>query len=285
MKPPPFSFLAPTSLAGVVEAMTAHGDDARILAGGQSLVPLMNMRLARPEVVVSINRCDELDFVEVTDTHVAIGALVRQVDAETHPLIRAECPLLVDALSYVGLPATRNRGTVCGILAHCDPLAELPAVALVLEADLVLTSASGERRVAAEDFFVADMTTSIEPGEVISSVEFTRQDPGEHCAFLEVTNGGHAWPLGGVALRWAITDGVCTMARVAAFGVGSVAQRLTGAETELVGSDLGPAAVASAVAAARAAVDPTSDIHADADYRRHFVGVLLERGLGQEASS
>ena len=130
MKPPPFSFVAPTSLAGVVDAMATHGDDARILAGGQSLVPLMNMRLARPDVVVSINRCDELDFVEVTDTRVAIGALVRQIDAERHPSIGSECPLLVDALKHVGLPATRNRGTVCGILAHCDPLAELPAVAM-----------------------------------------------------------------------------------------------------------------------------------------------------------
>ncbi len=285
MKPPPFSFVAPTSLAGVVEAMAAHGDDARILAGGQSLVPLMNMRLARPDVVVSINRCDELDFVEVTDTHVAIGALVRQIDAERHASIGTECPLLVDALKHVGLPATRNRGTVCGILAHCDPLAELPAVALVLEAELVLTSAGGERRVAAEDFFVTEMTTSIEPGEIISSVEFIRQDPSEHSAFLEITNGGHAWPVGGVALRWAVTDGVCTMAHLAAFGVGSVAQRLTGAENELVGSDLGPEAIATAAIAARSEVDPTGDIHADADYRRHFVGLLLERGLTQGVSS
>ena len=279
MKPAPFSFVAPESLDEVVQALAEHGDDAQILAGGQSLVPLMNLRLARPEVVVSINRCHELDYIRLVDDRLVIGALVRQIDAETSPLVQAECPLLAKALPHVGLPATRNRGTVCGSLAHCDPLAELPAVALALEADLVLTSAAGERRVPAHDFFVAEMTTCIEPGEVVSAVTFARQDPSERSAVREVSNGGHVFPVGGVALRWASSEGVCTMARIAAFGVGSVAQRLDDAESALVGSDLGPAAIAAAVAAARSEVDPTGDIHADAGYRRHLVGVLLERGL------
>ena len=262
--------------------MAEHGDDAQILAGGQSLVPLMNLRLARPEVVVSINRCHELDYIRLVDDRLVIGALVRQIDAETSPLVQAECPLLAKALPHVGLPATRNRGTVCGSLAHCDPLAELPAVALALEAEVVLTSAAGERRVPAHDFFVAEMTTCIEPGEVVSAVTFVRQDPGERSAVGEISNGGHVFPVGGVALRWASSDGICTMARIAAFGVGSVAQRLGDAESALVGSDLGPAAIAATVAAARSEVDPTGDIHADADYRRHLVGVLLERGLLEE---
>ena len=279
MKPAPFSFVAPESLDAVVRALAEYGDDARILAGGQSLVPLMNLRLARPEVLVSINRCHELDYIRVSNDRLVVGALVRQIDAETDSLVEAECPLLAKALPHVGLPATRNRGTVCGSLAHCDPLAELPAVALALEADLVLTSAAGERRVPAHDFFVADMTTSIEPGEVVSAVTFKRQDRGERSALAEVSNGGHVFPVGGVALRWASVDGVCTMARIAAFGVGSVAQRLIDAEGALVGSDLGPAAIAAAVAAARSAVNPTGDIHADAEYRRHLVGVLVERGL------
>ena len=282
MKPAPFSFVAPESLDEVVRALAEHGDDAQILAGGQSLVPLMNLRLARPEVVVSINRCRELDYIRLEDDRLVVGALVRQIDAETSPLVRAECPLLAAALPHVGLPATRNRGTVCGSLAHCDPLAELPAVALALEAEVVLTSAVGERRVPAHDFFVAEMTTCIEPGEVVSAVSFARQDPGERSAVREISNGGHVFPVGGVALRWASSDGVCTMARIAAFGVGSVAQRLVDAESALVGSDLGPAAIAATVAAARGEVNPTGDIHADADYRRHLVGVLLERGLLEE---
>jgi len=186
---------------------------------------------------------------------------------------------LAKALPHVGLPATRNRGTVCGSLAHCDPLAELPAVALALEADLVLTSASGDRVVPAADFFVTDLTTSIEPEEVVAAVRFKRQDPGERSALLEITNGGHSFAVGGVAMRWAMAEGACTMARMAAFGVGSVAQRLVAAEAQLVGSDLGTVAVAAAAALAREEVSPTGDIHADADYRRHFVGVLLERGL------
>ncbi len=282
MKPAPFSFVAPESLDEVVRTLAEHGDDAQILAGGQSLVPLMNLRLARPEVVVSINRCHELDYIRLVDDRLVIGALVRQIDAETSPLVQAECPLLAKALPHVGLPATRNRGTVCGSLAHCDPLAELPAAALALEAEMVLTSAAGERRVPAHDFFVAEMTTCIEPGEVVSAVTFARQDPSERSAVREVSNGGHVFPVGGVALRWASSDGICTMARIAAFGVGSVAQRLRDAERALVGSDVGPAAIAAAVAAARSEVDPTGDIHADADYRRHLVGVLLERGLLEE---
>ncbi|WP_419922938.1 FAD binding domain-containing protein [Candidatus Poriferisodalis sp.] len=279
MKPAQFSFVAPESLDAVVRALAEYGDDARILAGGQSLVPLMNLRLARPEVLVSINHCQELDYIALSNDRLVVGALVRQIDAETDSLVEAECPLLAKALPHVGLPATRNRGTVCGSLAHCDPLAELPAVALALEAELVLTSAAGERRVPAQDFFVAEMTTSIETGEVISAVTFRRQDPSERSALAEVSNGGHVFPVGGVALRWASVDGVCTMARIAAFGVGSAAQRLIDAEGALVGSDLGPGAIAAAVAAARGAVNPTGDIHADAEYRRHLVGVLVERGL------
>lgn len=279
MKPAPFSFVAPETLDEVVAALAAHGEDARILAGGQSLVPLMNLRLARPEVLVSINRCGELDYIRLSDDRLVVGALVRQIDAETSPLVQAECPLLAKALRHVGLPATRNRGTVCGSLAHCDPLAELPAVALALEADLVLTSAAGERRVPAHDFFVADMTTCIEPGEIVSAVAFERQDPSERSALLEVSNGGNVFPVGGVALRWASAGGTCTLARIAAFGVGSVAQRLVDAEDALVGTDLGPTAIAASVAAARNAVNPTGDMHADAEYRRHLVGVLLERGL------
>ena len=279
MKPTPFSFVAPETLDEVVAALAAHGEDARILAGGQSLVPLMNLRLARPEVLVSINRCGELDYIRLSDDRLVVGALVRQIDAETSPLVQAECPLLAKGLRHVGLPATRNRGTVCGSLAHCDPLAELPAVALALEAELVLTSVAGERRVPAHDFFVADMTTCIEPGEIVSAVAFKRQDPSERSALLEVSNGGNVFPVGGVALRWASAGGTCTLARIAAFGVGSVAQRLVDAEDALVGTDLGPTAIAASVAAARNAVNPTGDMHADAEYRRHLVGVLLERGL------
>ena len=284
MKPAPFSFVAPETLDEVVQALAAHGDDARVLAGGQSLVPLMNLRLARPEVLVSINRCHELDYIRLSDDRLVVGALVRQIDAETSPLVRAECPLLATALPHVGLPATRNRGTVCGSLAHCDPLAELPAVALALEAELVLTSTAGERRVPAHDFFVADMTTCIEPGEVVSAVAFARQDPSELSDLEEISNGGNVFPVGGVALRWSSVDGVCAMARIAAFGVGSVAQRLVDAESALVGTEGGPEAIAAAVAAARSAVNPTGDMHADAEYRRHLVGVLLERGLVEGAS-
>lgn len=285
MKPAPFEFLAPSTLDEVVETLAEHGEEARILAGGQSLVPLMNLRLARPGVVVSINRCHELDYIRVDGDHLVIGALVRQIDAEMNALVRSECPLLAKALPYVGLPATKNRGTVCGSLAHCDPLSELPAVALALDAELVLTSADGDRIVRAEDFFVSELMTSILPGELVSAVRLRRQAPVERSAVHEITNGGHSFAVGGVVMRWAVTDGVCIMARIAAFGVGSVAQRLERSEAALVGSDLGADAVTESARSARDAIDPTGDIHADADYRRHFVGVLLERCLREGPTS
>ncbi len=278
MKPAPFDYCRPSTVTEALEALNST-ESSRVLAGGQSLIPAMNFRLTDVSLLVDIGNVAGLDAVACDPGGVTVGAAATQTQVLDHDGAASVVGGLRAALRHVGHLQIRNRGTVCGSLAHCDPLAELPAVALALEAELVLTSVAGERRVPAHDFFVADMTTCIEPGEIVSAVAFKRQDPSERSALLEVSNGGNVFPVGGVALRWASAGGTCAMARIAAFGVGSVAQRLVDAEDALVGTDLGPEAIAASVAAARNAVNPTGDMHADADYRRHLVGVLIERGL------
>ena len=259
--------------------MAAHGEDARILAGGQSLVPLMNLRMARPEMLVSINRCAELDFIRREDDCLVIGALVRQIDAERDATVQESCPLLAAALPYVGPAASRNRGTVCGSLAHADPTAELPAVALALDAEMIVVGNGGERRVAAAEFFLGELTTALEPDEVLSAVAFRRQQADEHSVFLEVGNRRHGFAVAGLALRWHMNDGTCDFARIAMIGAGATACRIPDAEQALIGNELDDAAISRAVDAVQSTVEPASDVHADADYRRHVLGVLLRRGL------
>ena len=264
--------------------MAAHGDDARVLAGGQSLVPLMNLRMARPEMLVSINRCIELEFIRREDDCLVIGALVRQIDAERDATVQESCPLLAAALPYLGPAASRNRGTVCGSLAHADPTAELPAVALALDAEMIIVGSGGERRVPAAEFFHGELTTALEPDEVLSAVVFRRQQEGEHSVFLEVGNRRHGFAVAGLALRWRMNGGTCEFARIAVIGAGATACRILDAEQALIGSDMDDATIFRAADAVHATVAPASDVHADAEYRRNVLGVLLRRGLkGQGA--
>lgn len=282
MKPAPFDFESPTNLAGVLNLLAAHGDDARILAGGQSLVPLMNLRMVQPAMLISINRCDDLDTISRQDDRLICGARVRQATAETNALVRQDCPLLAAALPHVGGQANRNRGTVCGSIAHADPLAELPAVALALDAEMHVASASGTRQIAAEDFFLGELDTALEPGEFLQAVGFRRQHADERSVFLELGNRKHGFAVAGLALRLAIANGHCTLARVAVMGGGPTVQRIAAAEAALEGSALDDTAIKASVAALRDAVKPPDDVHADADYRRQALGVLLDRALRTE---
>lgn len=282
MKPAPFEFHAPRDLVGVLDALATFGEDARVLAGGQSLVPLMNLRMVRPMALVSINGCDELDYIRVEDGRLVLGARVRQAQAEESALVGRECPLLAAALPYCGPQATRNRATVCGSLAHADPVAELPAVAAALDAEFEIAGKRGIRRIPAASFFVSELANSMEPGEMLAAVRFERAEAGERCAFLEVSNRRHGFAVAGVALRLRLdAGGRCSFARIAMIGAGPVASRITSAEEVLTGAVVGEAAIDAAAVAAVAAVRPPIDIHTDADYRRHVLGVLLKRALRQ----
>lgn len=282
MKPAPFKFFAPSSRDEALRLLGECGEDGRVLAGGQSLVPLMNMRMVQPEILVSINGCADLDYVSDDGDTIAVGALTRQAVAAENETITQQCPLLALCLPYVGGSASLNRGTVCGSLAHADPVAELPAVAVALDAGFRVSSTGGTRDVAADAFFVSELTTCLEPGEMLEAVSFPKADKDDRAAFVEVGNRKHGFALVAVAAQLKIdSEGACSAARLAAVGVGATAVRLRAAEESLVGEKASDAAFAAAAEAARNAVDPVDDFHADASYRRRVLGVLVTRALRQ----
>lgn len=280
MKPAPFDFRAPPDLAGALDILAEYGEGARILAGGQSLVPLMNLRMIRPDMLVSINDCADLDHVGVEDGRLAVGARVRQAQAEAMQLVQRECPLLAEALPFCGGQANRNRATICGSLAHADPLAELPAVALALDAEFEVASKSGKRRVSGAEFFVSELTNCMAPGEMLAAARFERAQPGEKHAFLEISNRRHGFAVAGVAVRLRLgADGRCAFVRIAMIGAGGGGVRAEAAEEALLGARPDEAAIVAAAKAAQSAMQPPSDAHADSEYRRHVLGVLLTRAL------
>ena len=280
MKPAAFDFHAPESKEEVLSLLATYGDDARLLAGGQSLVPLMNMRILRPGVIISLNRCRELAYLREEDDVVVCGAMIRQAEAEETDLVCEQVPLLAAALPYVGVRASRNRGTVCGSLAHADPLAELPSVAAALEAIFVITGPNGRREVTADEFFVSELATCIDTGEMLTEVRFPKTPSDGRDVFLEVGNRAHGFAVVGIAAYFEIaSDNRCAKARLAAMGMGATTVRLTETERALEGQLLSEDVVVAAVESAGDAVEPADDIHASADYRRHLAGVLVKRVL------
>ena len=277
MKPPPFLYLRPETEEGVLAALAEHGDEAKVLAGGQSLVPLLNFRLARPAVLIDLERVGSLRGIEPSGGVVAVGAMTRQADAERSGELRASCPVVGQALGWVGHLQIRNRGTVGGSIAHADPAAELPAVALALDAEMVVRRATGERTIPASVFFAGPFTTALEPEELLTEVRFPTT-PGARTVFLEFARRSGDFALAGVC---AVDRGTRDAPRVAlaAIGVGGSPVRLTAAEALLDGRPLTDEVVQEAGEAASAAVDPPSDLHADGAYRRELLGVLVRRAL------
>lgn len=280
MKPAKFEYFQPESLAEALELLSEHGPDSRILAGGQSLVPLMNMRILSPRVLIDINRCKELSYLREEDGVMVFGALTRQGDAEKSPLVAEKLPLMAAAMPHVGVRANRNFGTVCGSLAHSDPLAELCSVANALEARFVLASTRGQREVGAEEFFVGALTNCCEPDEMLAEVRMPIMRAGGRCAFLELANRAHGFAVAGLA-AWAEidADGRCRKARFAAMGAGESTQRLRAAEVAVEGETLNEDCIRAAGAAAIGEVEPSDDLHASAEYRANLIGTLVRRAL------
>jgi carbon-monoxide dehydrogenase medium subunit len=278
VKTAPFDYVAPPTLEGVLAVLEERGDDARVIAGGQSLVPLMAFRVADPALLVDLRRVDALCAWSENEGSVVAGAMVTQAMAQTLPAIH---PLVREAIPLIAHPQIRNRGTLGGSFAHADPAAELPAVAVALQAEIHVAGPAGERSIPAEDFFRTYFTTALEPGEVLTGVRFPVSRAGEGSAILEVSRRPGDFALAGVAVRVAIgSGGEVTDAAVVPFAVGDRPIRSPGAAAELVGVAPEPERVASAAQAVAAEVDPPSDMHAGAAYRRHAVGVLAERALG-----
>lgn len=278
MKPAPFLYFAPENREEVVALLVEHGDEARPLAGGQSLVPAMNFRLARPTALVDLNRVTELAWIADRGERLALGAMTRQALAEHSPLVATQAPLLSAALQWVAHPQIRNRGTVGGSLAHGDPAAELPAVAIALGARLHLVGPQGERSVPASEFYRGLFETALEQGEIVDSVDFEGGWSG--WGFSELSRRHGDFALAGVAavLR---TDpaGVVESVRCVLFAVGDIPVEVPEAPALLVGQVVTTALIDAVAEAALGSVDPPSDLHASSAYRRHLVGVLVRRSL------
>jgi len=283
MKPPKFDYFAPTEIADALTLIAEHGEDSRFLAGGQSLVPMLNFRVAAPSALIDLNRVAELQQVRVDDSgDLHLGAMTRTRQIECDPVIGAANPLLQAAASHIAHVQIRNRGTIGGSLAHADPAAELPGIVLVCNALLHIAGPAGKRVVIAEAFFESVFSTALADGELLTEIVFPAWPAARRWAFQEVSRREGDFAMVGIA-AWFDTDddNRITEARLAAIGAGDTPLRLPSAEAALVGNVADAALFADAAQAGIADLQPGSDIHASAEYRREVGGVLVGRVLTQ----
>ena len=277
MKPHPFDYVAPETLDGALDLLARVGDDAVIIAGGQSLVPILNLRLARPELVIDLRRVTELARFDICEKGLRAGAMANALEIEEHPEIHL-VPGLHDALRQIAHPQIRSRTTIGGSVAHADPAAELPALLVALGGDIVLQSmARGERTVSADDFFTGPMMTVREPDELLISVWFPSY-PGP-VAVLEVAKRPGDFALVGAVVGYAIADGVISDPSIALFGVSGRPVRMTSAEAALLGAIPNADTFQTAVEQLRDEVDSRTDTYATGEYRRQVAGTLVARAL------
>lgn len=279
LKPAPFAYEAPTDLREVAELLRNHGAKARLLAGGQSLMPVLNFRLGRPQLLIDLNRVAGMAFIAERDGNLAIGAMTRESEIEDSALIRRHAPLLHAATQLIGHRAIRNRGTIGGSLSHADPAAEYPAAALALGATMVALSHRGERRIDAAAFFDGALTTTLAEDEILVRIEVPKANVGSGAAFAEIARRAGDFALAGVAVTVTLAGEAVSDARLAACGAGPVPIRLRRAEQALRSSGIGGDGIRQAARAAMAEVVPATDIHASADYRRRLVGVMTAQAL------
>ncbi|MEE8300875.1 MAG: xanthine dehydrogenase family protein subunit M [Candidatus Tectomicrobia bacterium] len=282
MKPAPFSYVAPATVEEAVALLEEHGDTAKLLAGGQSLVPMMNFRLARPNYIIDLNRVEGLDYIIERDNALVIGAMTRQRSLERSDLVRQHYPLILEATVLIGHPAIRNRGTVGGSIAHADPAAELPAILLASGGSVQVQGPQGSRQVAAEDLFFTYFTTTLEANEILTEVHFPRWPDGTGWCFLEESRRHGDFAMVGVAALVSLEpEGQCTQVAVSITGVGGAPYRVDEAPSILVGQTVDAERIAQVAQAASDGVDPEGDIHASAEFRQHLSGVLTRRALTQ----
>lgn len=294
MKPPPFEYRAPRSLDEALELLADDGREARALAGGQSLIPVMNFRLASPDLLVDLNGVAELGTVDMRpDGGLSLGAMVRQRTLERDPRVAAAAPLLAEAAAWIAHPQIRSRGTVGGSVAHADPAAELPAVLLALGATVHATRLAGvdgsggraEREIPLGELFLGPFFTTLEPGELITRIEVPPPAPREGTAFEEVARRRGDYAIVGAAARVRLDEaGRCEEAALVLVNAGPVPMAIDGAAAELVGAPPTPDRIEAAAAAAASECDPATDMHGSEAYRRHLAAVLARRTLGRAAT-
>lgn len=280
MKPAPFEYFAPDSLPEALSLVAEHGEDAKILAGGQSLVPMMNFRLVRPKVLIDINRIDSLGYINERGGRLHIGAMTRHRDVERSALVERVNGLLFESIRYIGHSAIRTRGTIGGSIVHADPTAELPLMLATLEGEVRVAGPDGSRTIPWNELFLSYFTTSMGADEICEEVVMPVLPKGAGWGFEEFTHRFGDFAIVGVATVLE-TDGAgrCVRARVAVAGAGATPVRVTDAEQFLAGQPISDAVFAEAAKLVSAAIEPESDLHASDAFRRHLAGTLTVRAL------
>jgi aerobic carbon-monoxide dehydrogenase medium subunit len=280
LKPAPFEYVAAESVEEALAALQQNNPDGKILAGGQSLLPLLNLRLTKPKLLVDLNGISGLDGIRETPEGLAIGAMTRQSKLEHSLLVRQRCPLLAEAIRYIGHVAIRHRGTIGGSLAHADPAAELPALALALDAKFAIAGRGADRVISAEEFFLDFLTTALAPDEILRQIVFPIIRPSSGYALEEIARRHGDFAIAGVVVIVDLDDaGKIAEARVALFGLAPTPVRARQAERALVGRELDDRAMLDAAVLLEEVLEPPGDIRASSAYRKHAAAVLLSRAL------
>jgi len=279
VKPPAFEYRRPETLEEAVGLLAEHGDEARILAGGQSLVPLLSFRMARPGLLIDINRCLELDHIELDDGRLAMGSLTRHRSVERLAGLSDRCPVMMEAVRQIGHVAIRNRGTVGGSIAHADPAAEWPLLALVLDARFEVTSARGTRAIPAQEMFSSYLQTSIGTDEILTRLEFPLPPLRAGSAFVEIARRHGDFAMSGAAAVIDVEDGKVVDARVGLMSAALTPVRAAEAESILIGHEPTDDVLGRAAAAVDGAIAPLDDVHASAEYKRHLAQITTKRAL------
>jgi carbon-monoxide dehydrogenase medium subunit len=280
-----FDYLAPATLDEAVSLLTQHSDEAKILAGGHSLIPAMKLRLAMPQVLIDIGRIKDLSYIREEGGQIRIGAMTTHYQLESSDRLREICPMLPEAAAQIGDVQVRNKGTIGGSLAHSDPAADWPAVAIALNAEMVAVSANGERVIKADDFFVDMLTTALGPNEILREIRINPSQGRYGHSYMKVPQPASGFAVVGVAVNLACDqNGACNSASIGVTGVASKAYRATGVESALAGGSFDEQAIAAASAHASDGVSINGDLYASDEYRRHLAEVYMRRAIAAAAS-
>jgi aerobic carbon-monoxide dehydrogenase medium subunit len=284
MIPVAFDYVKATSVEDALAALRDGGEDAKVLGGGQSLIPVLRLRLSAPSVLIDVSRVDAMRGVSQDGDHLVIGAATTHHDVMTDALVRQHAPLLAQAVGTVADPAVRHRGTFGGALSHADPAGDLGSVALALECELVIAGSAGSRTVAAKDFFVDYLTTALQPDEILTAIRVPVLGAGWGFHYEKFNRVAQAWSIVGVAAAVRRSNGSIAEARIGLTNMGSTPLRATAAESALAGVDASPEAITAAAQQAAEGTSPATDLNGQADYREHLARVLTARAVARAAN-
>jgi carbon-monoxide dehydrogenase medium subunit len=283
MIPASFDYLTPTTLGEAVEALVAHGEDARVIAGGHSLLPMMKLRLARPGVLVDLSKIPDLSGIQQENGQITIGALTTHYEIESSDLLKDKCPLLPQTARVIGDTQVRNRGTIGGSLAHADPAADIPASILALGGELRVRGLDGDRWIQAEDFFLGLMTTALKPDEILTEIRIPVLSDRVGTSYQKAAQKASGFAIVGVAVHLGMEGELCAEIGVGVTGLGSKPYRARGVEEGLRGRRLDPSVIEAASSQVAQDVDPLDDLHASAEFRAHLARLYTARAIAEAA--